>query len=88
MCLEKESSESKVIPRLRAEETGWIEILLGIDKIMLLALASWARFPIRRNSVLDGLRERKLADIQEETVEIVDSRADRPEAESDAENEV
>ena len=43
---------------------------------------------MRRNSVLEGFRERKLADIQEETAEIVDSRADRPETESAAEKDV
>jgi len=59
-----------------------------MDKIVLLALESWERLPIRRNSVLVGFRARKLEDIQEETEEIVDSRTDRPEAESEAENEV
>ena len=42
---------------------------------------------MRRNSVLEGFRERKLADIQEETAEIVDSRAEA-EAESAAEKDV
>ena len=37
------------------------------------------RVSISKNSVLEGLRERKLADIQEETREIVDSRELRPE---------
>jgi hypothetical protein len=40
------------------------------------------------NSVLDGFRDRKLADIQEETNEIVDSSEERPEEQSDAEKEV
>ena len=44
--------------------------------------------PRRRNSVLEGFRDRKLADIQDDTRDIVDSREDRPEEESDAENEV
>jgi hypothetical protein len=35
-----------------------------------------------------GFRARKLEDIQEETEEIVDSRAERPEEESEAEKEV
>jgi len=35
-----------------------------------------------------GFRARKLEDIQKETEKIVDSRANRPEAESEAENEV
>ena len=40
------------------------------------------------NSVLEGFRDRKLADIQDETRQIVDSREQRPEAQSEAENEV
>ena len=40
------------------------------------------------NSVLEGFRERKLADIQDETREMVDSREVRPEAQSEAEKEV
>lgn len=38
----------------------------------LLSLESWVGLPKIRNSVLDGLRERRLADIQEETSEIDD----------------
>jgi len=45
-------------------------------------------FPISKNSVLEGLRERKLADIQDETREIADSREQRPEIQSEAEKEV
>ena len=86
ICLEKDSSESKITPRLRAEETGRIETLLGIDKIMSLTLESWERLPIRRNSVLVGFRAKKLEDKKKQ--EIVDSRANRPEAESEAENDV
>ena len=40
------------------------------------------------NSVLDGLRDRKLADIQEDTNEIVDWSEKRPEEQSDAKKEV
>ena len=39
---------------------GMNEILLGIDRTMLLTLESWERFPIRRNSVLEGFREREI----------------------------
>ena len=60
----------------------------GQSEAQSLILDSWWVFPMSMNSVLEGFRERKLADIQEETAEIVDSRADRPETESDAENEV
>ena len=35
--------------------------------------------PSKRNSVLEGFRDRKLADIQEETRDIIDSREDKPE---------
>ena len=35
------------------------------------------------NSVLDGLRDRKLADIQEDTNEIIDSSEERPEEQFD-----
>ena len=44
--------------------------------------------PSKRNSVLEGFRDRKLADIQEETRDIIDSREDKPEGESVAEKEV
>ena len=37
---------------------------------------------------LEGLRERMLADIQDATREIVDSREQRPEVQSEAEKEV
>lgn len=40
MCFEKESSESNIMLRLRAEKTERIEITLGIDKTVLLANCS------------------------------------------------
>ena len=40
------------------------------------------------NSVLEGLNDRKLADIQDETREIVVSRELTPEGQSEAEKEV
>ena len=47
-------------PRLRAEWTGDKVTLLGRWMIGLLSLEScWGR-PMRRNSVLEGFRERKL----------------------------
>jgi hypothetical protein len=55
-------------PRLRAEEEGRIEVeerkreWLGI-------LESWTGVPISMNSVLDGLRERMLEDIQSAMLE-------------------
>ena len=52
ICSEKDSLESKIMPRLRAEVTGWIVTLLGIDRIMLLTLASWELLPSKRNSVM------------------------------------
>ena len=88
ICSEKDSLESKIMPRLRAEVTGWIVTLLGIDRIMLLTLASWELLPSKRNSVLEGFSDRKLADIQEETRDIIDSREDKPEGESVAEKEL
>ena len=45
-----------------------------ISSVGLLNLDSWCGFPKIRNSVLVGLNDRRLADIQMETWEIADCR--------------
>src|SRR5664279_3848952 len=62
--------ESKMTPRLRAVEVGVIETFEGIARIGLDSLDSCRGRPIRRNSVLDWLRDNRLQDIQFETFEI------------------
>ena len=69
-------------PRLRAEDTG-------LTVILLIFIRRYCQFlKVDESSVLEELRERKLADIQDETREIVDSREQRPEVQSEAEKEV
>jgi len=54
---------SKMTPRLRAESTGESMKLLGRSMVECLSLESCCGRPIMRNSVLEGLRDRKLEDI-------------------------
>ena len=68
---EKQRLESKITPRFRAEETGCIVIFEEIVSVGLWILASCAGRPMRRNSVIVGLRDRKLEAIHEEISEIV-----------------
>ena len=64
-CSEKDMSESKMKPRLRAEElTGMISLLR--DKFIRSEnLRRCCFVPMRRNSVLDGLRSNLFKFIQE-----------------------
>ena len=65
ICSEKDMSESKMKPRLRAEElTGMISLLR--DKFVRSEnLRRCCFVPMRRNSVLDGLRSNLFKFIQE-----------------------
>ena len=65
ICSEKDMSESKMKPRLRVEElTGMISLLR--DKFVRSEnLRRCCFVPIRRNSVLDGLRSSLFKFIQE-----------------------
>jgi hypothetical protein len=53
-------------PRLRADAEGRMEVPGLGDRVGLTILASCLGRPKTRNSVLEGLRVRKLADIQSE----------------------
>ena len=78
---------SKMTPKLGAERTGDRVTLLGRWMIGLLSFEScWGR-PTKRNSFLEGLRERKLHDIQLLTLVIVSSRWEILYAKSAAEND-
>jgi len=46
---------------------GWITVFWLIWSEGLLSLDSWMGLPKMRNSVFDGLRDRRLADIQVDT---------------------
>ena len=59
-------------PRLRADEEGVMGGSVGSVSVGLEILESWCGRPIRRNSVLDALRVRQLAVIQEDMSETVD----------------
>ena len=59
MCLCKERSESKIIPKFLADEVGEM-ILPEIDNSIEVVLERWWGDPIIRYSVLDGLRQRPL----------------------------
>mgnify|MGYP003519352663 CR=1 FL=1 len=67
ICLSKERWLSKRMPRLRAVAIGWITECVPMRSSGLFSLDSWVELPKIRNSVLEGLRERRLADIQVET---------------------
>jgi len=74
ICCTHDRLLSKMTPRFRAESTGESITLLGRWMVRIVSLEScWGR-PWMRNSVLEGLRERKLEDIQLDTLLIVFSR--------------
>jgi hypothetical protein len=60
MCLSKERFEPKMIPRFLADSAGVIDELSGRIRFGIGSLESWVGRPMRRNSVFDGLRVRKL----------------------------
>ena len=53
---------------------GWMTVFVLIWSVGLFSLDSCVELPKMRNSVLDGFRERRLADIQVETPEMDDWR--------------
>ena len=53
---------------------GWMTVFVLIWSVGLSSLDSCVELPKMRNSVLDGFRERRLADIQVETPEMDDWR--------------
>jgi len=65
---------SKMTPRSGAESTGESMTLLGRWMVALLSLESCCGRPKMRNSVLEGLSDRKLDDIRLATLVIVFSR--------------
>jgi len=74
MCLERERLESKMKPRLRAEVTGLRMVSEEMVRVGFEILESCTGRPISKNSVFDGLRERKLDDIQDEISVMVSCR--------------
>ena len=69
-----EREESKMKPRLRAEEQGVMDCSGEIESEGLEILDSCWGSPISKNSVLVGFRVRRLAAIQEEMSEMIPSR--------------
>ena len=57
ICLERERSDSKMMPRLRAEVEG-DRVEPEKESVLDEILERCCGVPIKRNSVLDGLRER------------------------------
>ena len=63
---------SNKIPRFLAVFVGCMDVCELIVRVGLSSLESCVELPKTRNSVLDGLSDRRLADIQDETWEIAD----------------
>jgi PAS domain-containing protein len=67
---------SKIIPRLRTEDAKSGGVWEGSWRVKgkdgSVILFSWTGRPMRRNSVLEGLRHRRFVVIQEEMREKVD----------------
>ena len=71
ICFEKVRLESKMKPRFRAESVGVIGGFEGREREGLeISDICWGR-PLSINSVLDGVRDKRLAVIQDEMSEIV-----------------
>ena len=58
MCLEKDSVESNMKPRFLADRMGIMGLVVGKEREGLTILEVCRGRPIRRNSVLEGLRVR------------------------------
>jgi len=71
VCCANDRFISNMTPRLRAESTGASMTLLGRWMVGLLSLESCCGRPKMRNSVLEGLRDRTLEDIQLDMLVIV-----------------
>jgi len=64
ICSAKSRCGSIIKPRLRAEGAGeTVELSLSLRDGLEIFLSCWVR-PIRKNSVLDGFRVRRLDAIQ------------------------
>ena len=62
--MEKDSVESNMKPSFLADRLGIMGLVVGREKEGLTILEICRERPIRRNSVLEGLRIRLLEDIQ------------------------
>ena len=60
MCFDRERLESKMKPRLRAEETGLRMVSGEMVSVGFEILDSCTEIPISKNSVFDGFREKSL----------------------------
>jgi len=74
ICCANNRFLSKITPRLRKELTGESMTLLGRWMVWFLSLESYCGRLKMRNSVLEGLRDRKLDDIQLDMLFMVFSR--------------
>ena len=61
-------------PRFQAEEVGGMDCVEGRESDGLITLEGCCGSPIRRNSILEGLRVRWLDDIEQDMRDIVDSK--------------
>jgi len=73
-CCANDRFLSEMTPRLRVKSTSESMTLLGRSMVGLLSLEICCGRPKMRNSVLEGLRDRKLDDIQLATLVILFSR--------------
>ena len=73
---------------MRADGVGFMTVDELICSVGLLSLDSWYGLPKIRNSVLVGLSDRRLADIQMETSEIADCRCCMDERNCDGRKEM
>jgi len=74
ICCANDRFVTKLTPKLRAESTGESMTMKGRWMVGLLSLESCCSRPKMRNSVLEGLRDRKLEDSQLESLVILFSR--------------
>ena len=71
-CYRKAQVVMKTIPKFRAEVTGVMLVSEFRTSVGLLSLDSCCGVPITKNSVLLGLRDSKLDDIQDDTWAMTD----------------
>ena len=69
ICSEKERWQSRIKPRFRAEVEGAISLSGESGRTGFEILESCLGRPINKNSVLEGFRVRRLANIQSEILE-------------------
>ena len=63
---------SNRMPRLRVVDTGLMIVFWSILRDGSFSFDSWLLFPKTRNSVLEGFRDKRLADIHTETSDMQD----------------